>query len=123
MNIAPFFKTSFLCLFEDLSQAFGVAISKVFAEKSGLPERFRFPTAFVWATWISHRLFHFARVPRLGRSGALSFADRMQTLQVSFSVVSKPNFARKYAFDSSRRDLHNALLCTALKSHFFLKSC
>ena len=32
--------------------------------------------------------------------------------------VSKPNFASKYAFESSRRDLHNALLCTALKSHF-----
>ena len=40
--------------------------------------------------------------------------DRMQTLQGSFSAVSKPNFARKYAFESSRRDLHNALLCTAL---------
>ena len=26
-------------------------------------------------------------------------------------------------FESSRRDLHNALLCTALKSHFFLKIC
>ena len=38
----------------------------------------------------------------------------------SFSAVSKPNFARKYAFESSRRDLHNALLCTALKTHFFL---
>ena len=35
------------------------------------------------------------------------------------SAVSKPNFASKYAFESSRRDLHNALLCTALKSHFF----
>ena len=31
----------------------------------------------------------------------------------SFSAVSKPNFASKYAFESSR-DLHNALLCTAL---------
>ena len=28
-------------------------------------------------------------------------------------------FASKYAFESSRRDLHNALLCTAPKSHFF----
>ena len=37
-----------------------------------------------------------------------------QTLQGSFSAVSKPNFASKYAFESSRRDLHNALLCTAL---------
>ena len=37
-----------------------------------------------------------------------------QTLQGSFSAVSKPIFARKYAFESSPRDLHNALLCTAL---------
>ena len=36
-----------------------------------------------------------------------------------FSAVSKPKFASKYAFESSRRDLHNALLCTALKSYFF----
>ena len=42
-----------------------------------------------------------------------------QTLEGSFSAVSKPNFASKYAFESSRRDLHNALLCTAPKSHFF----
>ena len=46
-----------------------------------------------------------------------------QTLQGSFSAVSKRNFARKYAFESSRRDLHNALLCTALKSHFSLQKC
>ena len=30
----------------------------------------------------------------------------------SFSAVSKRNFARKYTLESSRRDLHNALLCT-----------
>ena len=41
-----------------------------------------------------------------------------QTLQGTFSAVSKRNFASKYAFESSRRDLHNALLCTALKSHW-----
>ena len=41
-----------------------------------------------------------------------------QTLQGSFSAVSKPNVESKYAFQSSRRDLHNALLCTALQSHF-----
>ena len=33
-------------------------------------------------------------------------------LKGSFSAVSKPNFATKYALESSRRDLHNALLCT-----------
>ena len=36
------------------------------------------------------------------------------TLKGSFSAVSKPHFASKYAFESSRRDLHNALLCTVL---------
>ena len=29
------------------------------------------------------------------------------------SAVSKPNFASKYSCESSRRDLHNTLLCTA----------
>ena len=31
--------------------------------------------------------------------------------------------ASKYAFESSRRDLHNALLCTALQSQFLSKNC
>ena len=44
------------------------------------------------------------------------YAESGQTLQGSFSAVSKPNFASKYSFESSRRDLHNALLCTALES-------
>ena len=43
------------------------------------------------------------------------------TLEGSSSAVPKPNFASKYAFESSRRDLHNALLCTALQSHFLLQ--
>ena len=42
------------------------------------------------------------------------YAESGQTLQSSFSAVSKPNFASKYALESSRRDLHNALLCTVL---------
>ena len=53
--------------------------------------------------------------------GVLTFLR--QTLQGSFSAVSKRNFASKYALESSRRDLHNAFLCTALKSHIFLKVC
>ena len=36
----------------------------------------------------------------------------------SFSVVSKPNFASKYAFESSRRDLQNTLFYTDLESYF-----
>ena len=52
---------------------------------------------------------------------SLSCHGIRQTLEGSFSAVSKPNFASKYAFESSRRDLHNALLCTAPKSHFFKK--
>ena len=37
-----------------------------------------------------------------------------QTWRGSFSAVSTPIFASKYALESSRRDLHNALLCTVL---------
>ena len=32
-------------------------------------------------------------------------------------AVSKPNFARKCALESSRRDLQNALLCTVFGIH------
>ena len=42
-----------------------------------------------------------------------------QTLQGSFSSVSKPMIATKYAFETSRRDLHNTLLRTALLSQKF----
>ena len=52
------------------------------------------------------------------------------TLEGSFSAVSKPNFARKYAFEGSRRDLHNALLCIASSRsgklcnlNFLVKNC
>ena len=33
---------------------------------------------------------------------------------VAFTAVSKPNFASRYSLESSRRDLHNALLCNVL---------
>ena len=35
------------------------------------------------------------------------------------SKVEQPNFASKYSLESSRRDLHNALLCTALQCQNF----
>jgi len=41
-------------------------------------------------------------------------------LKGSCSAVSKPNFASKYALESSRRDLQNALLCTVLKAQYFV---
>ena len=46
-------------------------------------------------------------VPRRGAWGGRSMG---KTLYGSFSATSKPNFARKYVFESSRRDLHNAHL-------------
>ena len=62
------------------------------------------------------------RLPEPQRAEADAQLSRDPTnLEGSFSAVSKPNFASKYAFESSRRDLHNALLCTAPKSHFFQK--
>ena len=45
------------------------------------------------------------------------YTESGQTLQGSFSAVSKPNFASKYSLESSRRYLHNALLCTAFGIH------
>ena len=50
------------------------------------------------------------------------YAESGQTLQRSLSAVIEANFARKYAMESSRRDLHNALFCTALQSQFFVKN-
>ena len=44
------------------------------------------------------------------------------TLKGSFSAVSKPNFASKYALESSRRDLQNALLCTVLEAQFLFET-
>ena len=57
------------------------------------------------------------RARRVALRGPLRYEEFDETWQGSFSAVSRPNFARKYAFESSRRDLHNALLRTALKSH------
>ena len=65
-----------------------------------------------------------ARKPRKPRprSGKQTANSRGLVLGwLAGSAVSKPNFARKYAFESSRRDLHNALLCTTLQSQFFAK--
>ena len=39
---------------------------------------------------------------------------KLKNKNVPFSAVSGPNFASKNSSESSRRDLHNALLCTVL---------
>ena len=44
---------------------------------------------------------------------------KLETLEGSFSAVSTPIFPSKYSLESSRRDLHNALLCTVLQSQNF----
>ena len=43
-----------------------------------------------------------------------------QTWQGSFSVVSRLNFARKYAFESSRRDLHMHFFSQLRNLNFFM---
>ena len=55
----------------------------------------------------------FSWEPMLGLTQLSSYL----TLKGSFSAVSKPNFASKYALESSR--LHNALLCTVLNAQNF----
>ena len=49
-------------------------------------------------------------------SNYLTQLSNYLTLKGSFSAVSKPHFARKYSLESSRRDVHNALLCTVLSN-------
>ena len=48
------------------------------------------------------------------RNSGVRKVRKLESLQGSFSAVSKPIFASTYSLESSRRDLHNALLCTVL---------
>ena len=58
--------------------------------------------------WVANKRFEISKFKfKISRA-------RTSELQGSFSAVSKPNFASKYSLESSRRDLHNALLCTVL---------
>ena len=72
---------------------------------------------------IAERVVHLAgsaQARRQRRRGQLHedlgdlYAESGQTLQGSLTAVSKLNFATKYALKSSRRDLHNAVLCSVL---------
>ena len=64
---------------------------------------------------------HGTNPPRaLSQNGDL-YTESGQTLPGSFSAVSTPIFASKYALESSRRDLQNALLCTVLMGSIWLK--
>ena len=77
---------------------------------------------------VLHARFTRPLIPGRPEKRNLGFTDASprgrQTLQGSFSSVSKPMFASEYSFESSRRDLHNTLFCTALQSHktAFVKS-
>ena len=55
--------------------------------------------------------------PKLG----LTQLSNYLTFMGSFSAVSKPNFATKYAMESSGRDLQNALLCAGLVGSVWVK--
>ena len=55
------------------------------------------------------------------RPGGSVRGERANFTGLVREAVSKRNFARKYAFESSRRDLQNALLCTALQPQKFMK--
>ena len=92
--------------------------------------RFVRRTRYHSASFFLNATSHVSCVPPSWPFGAAEPGPRArvsigQTLQGSFSAVLKPNFASKYAFESSRRDLHNALECTplhlSLSSNFCLK--
>ena len=54
---------------------------------------------------------------------ALTQPSNYLTLKGSSSAASKPNVASKYALESSRRDLQNALLFTVLVESVWVKKC
>ena len=81
-------------------------------------ERVSLPAAL--RTWFSYGKGDLTRRPsqpgrHLGGKWIMNWIFP-QTSRGSFSAVSTPIFASKYSLESSRRDLHNALLCTVLES-------
>ena len=66
------------------------------------------------STWVQNMQDEYQKAGRPVAMLALTQLSNYLTLKGSFSAVSKPNFASKYALESSRRDLQNALLCTVL---------
>ena len=80
------------------------------------------PREFVRELVVPH-VFDAHAQPILRPKGHLGdlYAESGQTWKGSFSCVSTPNFASKYASESSRRDLHNALICTVLNAQKFLQ--
>ena len=72
-----------------------------------------------WSNWVANKRLEISnfkfKFPRARNREIIRYYR--QTLQGSFSAVSKPKFASKYSLESSRRDLHNALLCTVLESN------
>ena len=91
----------------------GCRLSLPFADNSWMQRMYVEPLHLVQSdtTWESS-----STIIETSNLGDL-YAESGQTLQGSFSAVSKPNFASTYALESSRRDLHNALLCTVLESN------
>ena len=86
---------------------------------------------FSWPQFLKLQLFENSKhevATRASRGSSPSSRTRGRTtsigqiLQGLLSAVSKLNFANEYAFESSPRDLHNSLFCTALQSHFFCQN-
>ena len=102
-----------LVMFILVISALATLLAAVLFFKKGLegdiPRKHRsYWAAAVNVNWVANKRFEISKfkfkIPRA----------RTCELQGSFSAVSKPNFASKYSLESSRRDLHNALLCTVL---------
>ena len=74
-----------------------------------------------WKTClVSLNLFNCLTLDNSFSAAAAAAVDRIIFKNWRYSAVSKPNCASKYALESSRRDLQNALLCTVLVAQFFV---
>ena len=52
--------------------------------------------------------------------GKPDYPQKLKVPEGYEKAASKPNFASKYSLESSRRELHTALLCTVLYSQIFV---
>ena len=117
-------KISEFSIFAKFCKFLAGCIKTKFCKKICVRQHFSSSTRFASFCTAAISIFYPFPPPLHGHGPAprrMKARGRANERQGSFSAVSKPHFATKYSLESSRRDLHNTLLCTALQSHFFVK--
>ena len=112
---------SFASIIEPRRQLVGKQARDVLCVPGDLPDAESLPDKSAPVAWLIAVLDLVPPVMAFADNLRDLYAESGHTLQGLFSAVAKPKFASKYSLECSRRDLHNALLCTVLKAHIFVK--